>query len=54
VRITVGTQPEMDAFQSAFAAVMKNSTTTSFAVPATLDNSRRNRIYADGQMLPRA
>ncbi|HEX4542538.1 MAG TPA: pyridoxal phosphate-dependent aminotransferase [Candidatus Acidoferrum sp.] len=51
-RITVGTQPEMDAFQSAFAAVMKNSTTVSFALPANSVGSRRNHIYADGQMLP--
>ena len=47
-RITVGTQPEMDAFQSAFAVIMKNSTTVSFARPA-----ETGRIYADGQMLPR-
>src|SRR6266404_1097025 len=33
VRITVGTQPEMDAFHEAFQAVMKNSTTTGL-VPA--------------------
>ncbi|HET8923296.1 MAG TPA: pyridoxal phosphate-dependent aminotransferase [Candidatus Acidoferrum sp.] len=48
VRITVGTQSEMDAFQPAFAAVMKNSATVSFALPA-----ETGRIYADGQMLPR-
>jgi histidinol-phosphate aminotransferase len=57
VRITVGTQPEMDAFQSAFAAVMKNTATVSFARPAgsaISGNSHRGRIYADGQMLPRA
>jgi histidinol-phosphate aminotransferase len=52
VRITVGTQPEMDAFHEAFHAVMKNSTTVSLARPASLDNSRGGRIYADGQMLP--
>src|SRR6266702_978592 len=30
-RITIGTQPEMDAFQAAFQAVMKAPATTSFA-----------------------
>jgi histidinol-phosphate aminotransferase len=54
VRITVGTQSEMDAFQPAFAAVMKNSTTVSFALPESPANPRRDRIYADGQMLPSA
>src|SRR5712692_1979062 len=29
-RITVGTQPEMEAFQEAFQAVMKNTTTTGY------------------------
>src|SRR5207249_509841 len=53
VRITVGTQPEMDAFHEAFQAVMKNAKTISFALPATPANLRSNRIYADGQMLPR-
>jgi histidinol-phosphate aminotransferase len=48
LRITVGTQPEMDAFQSAFQAVMKNSTSVSFALPA-----EEGRIYGDGQMWPR-
>jgi len=48
-RITVGTQAEMEAFQSAFDAVMKNAKTVSFARP---DDSRR--VYADGQMLPSA
>jgi histidinol-phosphate aminotransferase len=51
-RITVGTQQEMEAFQSAFDAVMKNSKTVSFARPLAAPNSRSNRIYADGQMLP--
>src|SRR6266704_3146209 len=51
-RITVGTQPEMDAFTSAFDAVMKNAKTVSFARPLAAPNSRRNRVYADGQMLP--
>ena len=53
VRITVGTQPEMDAFHEAFQAVMTNAKTVSFALPATPANLRSNRIYADGQMLPR-
>lgn len=48
VRITVGTQSEMDAFQPAFASVMKNSATVSFALPA-----EEGRIYGDGQMWPR-
>src|SRR6266704_216674 len=47
VRITVGTQPEMEAFQEAFQAVMKNSTTTGFA-PAL----PRRRSYPDGQDWP--
>ena len=45
-RITVGTQPEMDAFQAAYAAVMKNSATVSFALP-----SRRDGLLADGTLL---
>jgi histidinol-phosphate aminotransferase len=48
VRITVGTQPEMDKFQEAFQAVMKGQKTTSFATPL---NTRR-RSYADGQSWP--
>ncbi len=47
VRITVGTQPEMDAFHEAFQAVMKNSTTTGF-VPAL----NRRRSHPDGQYWP--
>jgi histidinol-phosphate aminotransferase len=47
VRITVGTQPEMEAFQEAFQAVMKNSTTTGF-VPTL----KRRRSYPDGQSWP--
>jgi histidinol-phosphate aminotransferase len=47
VRITVGTQAEMDAFQPAFQAVMKNSTTVGFALP-----HENGRIYGDGQMWP--
>jgi len=49
VRITVGTQSEMDAFQSAFDAVMKNSTTTGYA-PSPAFKTRRS--YADGQDWP--
>jgi len=51
-RITVGTQPEMDAFMTAFDAVMKNTKSVSLALPAGVGRSRGNRIYADGQMLP--
>jgi histidinol-phosphate aminotransferase len=47
VRITVGTQPEMDAFHEAFQAVMTNAKTTGF-VP-TLP---RHRSYSDGQNWP--
>jgi len=47
VRITVGTQPEMEAFQEAFQAVMKNSTTTGL-VPSL----NRRRSYPDGQSWP--
>ena len=47
VRITVGTAPEMEAFQEAFQAVMKNSTTTGLA-PAL----PRRRSYPDGQSWP--
>ena len=46
-RITVGTQAEMEAFQTAFDAVMKSAKTVSFARP---NNSRR--IHADGQVWP--
>jgi histidinol-phosphate aminotransferase len=48
-RITVGTQPEMDAFTSAFDAVMKNSTSTSCA-PSPSPRTRRS--YSDGQNWP--
>ncbi|HXZ45965.1 MAG TPA: pyridoxal phosphate-dependent aminotransferase [Pseudolabrys sp.] len=51
LRITVGTQQEMDAFQSTFAAVMKNSATVSYALPAGSGYSRRNQTYANGQLL---
>jgi len=47
VRITVGTQPEMEAFQSVFDAVMKNSTSTGF-VPSI----NKHRSYPDGQSWP--
>ena len=49
VRITVGTQPEMDAFQSAFQAVMKGSTTVGFA-----PTIKKRRLYPDGQSWPSA
>jgi histidinol-phosphate aminotransferase len=51
LRITVGTQSEMDAFQSAFAAVMKNSTTVSFALPSRSVDSRRDGLLVDGTLL---
>jgi len=47
VRITVGTQPEMEAFQEAFQAVMKSSTTTGF-----LPSLPVRRSYSDGQSWP--
>jgi histidinol-phosphate aminotransferase len=53
-RISVGTQPEMDAFMSAFDAVMKNAKTVSYALPASapgVPRPRGGRIYADGQLL---
>ncbi|HKV60659.1 MAG TPA: pyridoxal phosphate-dependent aminotransferase [Candidatus Acidoferrum sp.] len=49
VRITVGTQQEMDAFHEAFQAVMKNSTSTGYAPSPTLN---RRRSYSDGQSWP--
>jgi histidinol-phosphate aminotransferase len=52
LRITVGTQPEMDAFQTAFATVMKNSVSVSYALPAKPADSRRGYFYADGTMFP--
>ena len=52
LRITVGTQADMDAFQTAFAAVMKNSTGVSYALPDTLANSHRDGFLADGTMFP--
>jgi len=51
VRITVGTQPEMEAFQSAFQAVMKNSATTGYAPSPSL---KMRRSYPDGQSWPSA
>jgi histidinol-phosphate aminotransferase len=48
-RITIGTQPEMEAFQAAFQAVMKGSTTTGYAPSST-----RRRLYPDGQSWPSA
>jgi len=47
VRITVGTQPEMEAFQSAFDAVMKISATAGFA-----PSIKQRRLYHDGQSWP--
>ncbi len=44
VRITVGTQPEMDAFHEAFQAVMTNAKTAGF-VPSL----PKRRSYPDGQ-----
>jgi len=49
VRITVGTQPEMEAFQQALQAVMKNSTTTGYAPSPSL---KTRRSYPDGQSWP--
>jgi histidinol-phosphate aminotransferase len=49
VRITVGTQPEMDAFQTAFDAVMKNSATAGYALSPSL---KTRRSYPDGQDWP--
>jgi histidinol-phosphate aminotransferase len=49
VRITVGLPQEMEAFQGAFQAVMKNSTTTGFVAPLN-----RRRSYPDGQSWPSA
>ena len=49
-RITVGTQQEMEAFQSAFDTVMKGSTTTGYAAPAPSFRTRRS--YPDGQNWP--
>jgi len=48
VRITVGTQPEMEKFQEAFQAVMTNSKTVSYAP------SLKKRSYPDGQDWPSA
>jgi histidinol-phosphate/aromatic aminotransferase/cobyric acid decarboxylase-like protein len=49
-RITVGTQPEMDAFQTAFAAVMKNSVSVSYALPIP-QAGLRDGVLVDGQLL---
>jgi histidinol-phosphate/aromatic aminotransferase/cobyric acid decarboxylase-like protein len=47
VRVTVGTESEMEAFQAAYSAVMKNSTTVGFSrAPEPC------RIYAEGQSWP--
>jgi hypothetical protein len=42
----------MDAFQSAFDAVMKNSATTGYAPPSPSLKTRRS--YPDGQDWPNA
>jgi len=52
-RITVGTQSEMDAFQTAFAAVMKNSVSASYALPEQPALSQ-SLIYAEGPSWPSA
>ncbi|HUC54160.1 MAG TPA: pyridoxal phosphate-dependent aminotransferase [Candidatus Cybelea sp.] len=49
LRITVGTQTEMDAFLSAFDAVMKNSSSTGY-VPSPALN--RLHSHSDGQNWP--
>jgi histidinol-phosphate aminotransferase len=46
-RITIGTQDEMEAFQSAFQAVMKNAKTVSYA-----PSLKRRGSYPDGQSWP--
>jgi histidinol-phosphate aminotransferase len=51
VRITVGTQPEMEAFQEAFQAVMKGSTTAGYTPSPAL---KKRRSYSDGQSWPDA
>jgi len=48
-RITVGTQGEMEAFQSAFQAVMQNAKTVSYA-----PSLKQRRSYPDGQSWPSA
>ena len=47
VRVTVGTQPEMDAFHAAFQAVMTNAKTAGFA-----PSLPKGRSYPDGQEWP--
>ena len=51
-RITVGTQQEMEAFQSAFDVVMKGSATTGYSAPSP--SFRTRRPYPDGQNWPSA
>jgi histidinol-phosphate aminotransferase len=48
-RITIGTQPEMDAFQDAFQAVMKNAASIGYA-----PLSNKHRLHQDGQSWPSA
>jgi len=47
LRITVGTQPEMEAFQEAFQAVMSNAKTTGYE-----PSLPKRRSYPDGQSWP--
>jgi histidinol-phosphate aminotransferase len=49
VRVTVGTQPEMDAFHSAFQAVMTSAKTVGF-----LPSPPKRRLYPDGMDWPSA
>ena len=53
-RITVGTQPEMEGFRTAYAKVMKNSLSVSYALPSRSAGSPRYYFYADGTMFPGA
>jgi len=48
-RITIGTQPEMDAFHEAFQAVMKNSASTGYQPSPSL---KARRSHSDGQRWP--
>ena len=50
-RITIGTQPEMDAFHEAFQAAMKNSASTGYEPSPSL---KARRSYSDGQLWPSA
>jgi hypothetical protein len=50
VRITVGTAPEMDQFQSALKKVMTGAVTASLSQP----NPRRGRTRSSGELPIRA